>query len=65
MSNELDKLIDESDYSKFNNSVKFFAFLKNNKEQFHVTKNDVELMPSILKCYFCPDDIKKDIEILN
>ena len=50
--NELYKLIDEFDNSKFNNSFKFYEFLKNNKNQFHVTKNDIELMSWMLKCFF-------------
>ena len=65
VSGELDKLIDEFDDGKFDNSVTFFDFLKNNKEKFHVTENDIALMSCILKCYFCPDDIKENIEILN
>ena len=39
--------------------------MKNNKDQFHVTKNEIELMSCMLLCYFCPDDIKKDIEIIK
>ena len=62
---ELDKLIDEFDNGKFKDSAEFFDFLKKNKEQFHMTENDLDLMPYMLKCFFCPDDIKEDIEILD
>jgi hypothetical protein len=30
-----------------------------------VTKNDIELMPWMLKCFFFSNDIEKDIEILD
>ena len=65
VTNELDKLIEVFDDNKFDISDKFFNFLKNNKNQFKVTTNDIELMKYVLKSYFASDSFKKNINLLD
>ena len=62
---ELAQLLDSFDRSEFVISDKFFNFLRNNRNQFHLTKNDIELMQNVLKSYFNSDSIKENIEILD
>ena len=62
--NELVILLDEFEYNRFDTFDKFIDFLKNNRKQFNVTLNDIELMKYVFKFYFI-DDENQNIGILN
>ena len=60
---EIAVMLDELDDGEFQIFDKFMDFLEKNKNQFHVTDNDIKLMKCTLKAYFNPEEIKEDIEI--
>ena len=61
---ELDILL-ESENNNYEIFDQFMNFVEINKEQFHVTKNDIRLMQSVLKCHFSSHIFKENIENLD
>ena len=65
VSYELALLKEEFDNCGVNIYDDYFDFLENNKNHFHLTKNDIKLMKSIFIIYFSSDLIEKNKLNLN
>ena len=63
--NELDMFLDKFENNKYDIFDKFMLFLKNNKSEFNLTLNDIELMTFVFKNYFSSNLITEDITVLD